>query len=537
MNTFLGKIAAVSVGLMLLNGCTKDFEDMNTDPNNPTVVPTSSLLTTAQKETMDELVDEWNNGRFGMVYAQYWAQNQYTEESRYRPRTVSTNALWRGLFSGVGIVVATGSGGGGMMDLTRIIQIAEEQKAADPTPGGQAVLQNQISIAHLLRVYYAQFATDIWGEIPYTTAFQGLGDISPEFDTQESLYTQVFPPNQRCPQLARREVAASFPSGDLVYGGDVSLWKKFGNSLKLRVAMRMADANPTLAATMASEAIAAGVISNNDENALLQYGGNVPDNHPLNQDRKLRRDFSMANTLVDWLKAKDDPRLFVYADPAVNADTIEGMSEEEYIGRLYGQDNTCAPLVSRNAVSQPSGSRAVQGFEGFEATDVVAPNARAVFIDYAEVCFAIAEAAARGFVGEDAGMWYAQGIQASMEYWGISDQAAIDAYVAANPYDASNWKMSIGQQKWVALYMQGIQAWTEYRRLDFGVLRQPAADCTTEEIDNCTCFKSLGEPITNVPNRLVYPLETLQLNATSYNNAVGRQGADLLNTKLWWDRF
>lgn len=518
MKNKIFKISVLGVGLLLANACTKDFDTVNVDPNNPASVPAELLVSTVIKETMDEVVDQWNNGRFGMLYAQYWSENQYTDESRFRPRTNVTNAFWRALYTGANTSTTTG-GGGGMTDLTNIISQVEALKAGEVDPSKIATYQNQISVAHILRVYYAQLATDIWGDVPYSQSFKGLENLRPAFDKQADLYTALLAELSAAIN-AIDEAEGGFASGDLLYGGDMSGWKQFGNSLKMRLGIRIADANETAARTAIQEAFASGVISSNGSNAVFTYGGAAPDNHPLNEDRKTRRDFSSSETMVKYLKLTGDPRLFKFYDP------ISGQAEGDttsYKGRPYGQAAGAANAMTRASVSQPSGYNLFAS-GSFRPTDVLRPNATAVYLDYAETCFTIAEAAARGFLGEDAATWYANGIAASMEFWGIGDAAAIDAFVAANPYDGSNFRTSIGRQKWVALYMQGLQGWIEYRRLDFGLLVEPAGGSL--------------DPITNtVPKRLYYPTDAATLNIDSYNAAVGSQGADNMETKVWWDKF
>src|SRR5690606_2269928 len=137
--------------------------------------------------------------------------------------------------------------------------------------------------------------------------------------------------------------------------------------------------------------------------------------------------------------------------------------------------------------------------------------------------FILAEAAQRGFITGDAAGYYEEGIRASMAFWGIEDQSAINGYIASNPFDAGNWRVSIGVQKWIALYMQGIQGWIEYRRLDFGVLRLPAGGIPP------------GVTTNNVPTRVNYPTDEQNLNNTNYQQAVAAQGPDRLDTKVWWD--
>jgi hypothetical protein len=150
-----------------------------------------------------------------------------------------------------------------------------------------------------------------------------------------------------------------------------------------------------------------------------------------------------------------------------------------------------------------------------------------VNIENTEVLFTMAEAVERGFMAGNAADYYNMAISASMEYWaGLGgetlDPAVVQAYYTTNaPYDAANWKQSIGEQKWLGLYMQGIQGWIEWRRLDFtGVLVPPAAG------------PLVGD---GIPVRLTYPVSEQRLNKSSYDAAISRQGSDLLATPVWWD--
>lgn len=510
------KLSVIGIGLFFATSCG-DFGDTNVDPNNAASVPAELLLATALKETMDEVVDQWDNGRLGMVHAQYWSENQYSDESRYRPRTVSTNNFWRALFSGQGL--SSTGGGGGMMDFTSIITQVSALKETEPGATQKAIYQNQIAVAHIARIYYAQVATDLWGDIPYSQSFKGLENLLPSFDKQSDLYPALLAELNE----SINAIDASLPGfsgGDILYNGDMTQWKKFANSLKLRLAIRMSDVKNTEAKAAIEEAVTSGVFESNSDNAYFTYGGSAPDNHPLNEDRKTRRDFSSSTTMVDYMKTTGDPRLYKYYDPIAGG--TEG-DPDSYVGRPYGQTGGAASAMPRGSVSQPSGYN-LYASGVFRPTDVLRPDANAVYMDYAEVCFILAEAAARGYsVPGDAATWYANGIGASMNYWGIDDQAAIDAFVAANAYDGGNWKQSIGRQKWVALYMQGLQGWYEYSRLDFGLLVLPVGGSL--------------DPITTdrIPTRLYYPTDAATLNGASYNAAVVNMGADNMSTRVWWD--
>lgn len=496
--TILG--AGVIAGLMLMPSCTKDFEDINTDPNQPSSVSTGFLLTAAQRGLMDYTWDAWFNGRRGNQLAQYWSSNQYSSESRYQLRTNITNTYWALFYSGTSD--AATRPGGGMSDLNEIIRLNTESPADYVGFGDNG---NQIAVAKALKAWTFQNMTDCWGPLPFSQALKGSEVPSPGYDSQEDIYNGLI--NMLNEASNDIDVNAAGPQGDKVYGGDMTKWKKFVNTLKVRVAIRMADVNPTAAEQAIQEAVADGVFTSNDDNALLVYDAAAPGNNPLNEDAKTRNDFASSNTMVDVLKDLNDPRIGMFYAPAV--------SSGEFVGEVYGLSEENAALTPNDDVSQ-------------RAPGLLEADAPGVYLDYASLQFTLAEAVERGFMAGSAKDYYDEGIKASMEFWGITDGAAIDAYTAqANvDYDALKnggmaWNEIIGKQKWISLYMQGIQGWTEWRRLDFGILQLPADGVLAGS---------------GIPNRMLYPLDEQTLNKANYEQGVQLLGgADALETKLWWD--
>ncbi|WKN29666.1 SusD/RagB family nutrient-binding outer membrane lipoprotein [Porifericola rhodea] len=491
----------VLAGLIVTISACEDFEELNTNPNQPPVVPTTALLSSAQKQLMDHIWDEWHNGRFGMLYAQYWSANEYTDESRYQLRQNINNNYWLYYYAGRDAAMTGDPNGGGIRDLQEIIRLNEETPEDFSAYGDT---NNQIAVAKIMKAWMFQIITDIWGDVPYTEALQGADQVAPAYTPQEEIYKDLLVELTEASDMIDVN-GAGFTSGDLIYEGDMAKWKKFANSLKMRVAIRMADVEPALAETAITEALAAGVFEGNADNALLRYATSVPNNNPLNEDRKTRADFAASEPLVDLLKKYNDPRLDYYAAPNASG---------EYVGLTYGLSQSQAGAIPNSAVSQPS-------------EVVLSAESPGVYMDYAEVLFILSEAAARGFIGNDPADYYNQAIEASMEYWSglagetIETEVIEDYYTNVVPFDENNWRQSIGEQKWLALYMQGIQGWTEWRRLDFtGVLTPPAAG------------PLVG---TGIPLRVTYPVDEQNLNSASYDEAVARQGADALNTPVWWD--
>lgn len=473
--------------------CTKDFEDINQNPNESEVPVTSALLTGAQNQLTTDMWDAWYNGRFGLLYSQYWAQNAYSDESRWVVRAGVNNNYWNYFYTGR----AGNNGGGGIHALQKIIDLNNDGKGQNDQLGSK---DNQIAVARILKAYFFQYLTDIYGDIPYSEAFKGATNPSPKYDSQESIYTDLVKElKEASAQIKENELGVV---GDNIYYGDMSKWKKFANSLLLRVGTRMSDAAPSVATDAINFAIANGLFADNSDNAYFHFSSSVPNNNPLNEDRKTRADFAVSKTLLDTMSALNDPRIPAYAAPAVKSGV--------FIGKLYGMTPAAAAAEDPGFISQPSAT----------VLDATAPG---ILMNYAEVQFALAEAVERGIIAGSAADYYNAGIKASMTEWGVSEADA-DIYVNQSGVSYStvsgDWKHKIGFQKWLSLYMQGIQGWSEYRRLDFGVLIFPQPST-----------------VAYIPSRMRYPTNEQTVNRDNYKAAVASQGADNLKTKLWWDKF
>lgn len=472
-------------GVLAFSACTDGFEEMNVDPNAPAEVPASSLLTTAQKQLVDNIWDQWFNGRFGMLYAQYWAQNEYTEESRYQLREGTNNTYWNAFYRTLN-------------NLEEIIRLNDANDL-----GAQSA--NQRAVARILQVWQFQLLTDIWGPVPYSEALNLVENRSPAYDSQQDIYNGLLAELN----LAISEIdpsAPSFASGDLVYGGDMNQWLKFANSLKMRVAIRIADVQPDVAEQAIQQAWN-NTFESIEDAALFEYMQTAPNNNPINQAYLTRRDFAVSENLMDYMKETDDPRIPFYADP--NA-------EGEYVGLEYGLTQSQAGAIQTSEVSLPSSL--VRG-----------ATTPAIYMEYSEVLFIKAEAAQRwGLGGGSAETYYNDAIEASIQFWAslagttVSD-IAIQNVIESEPYSSSEWENRIGRQKWVALYMQGLQGWIEWRRLDFeGVIEEPSAGSLV--------------PGVTLPYRYTYPNLEASLNTENFDEAVRMlDGANTQATRVWWD--
>ncbi|CAL2085618.1 SusD/RagB family nutrient-binding outer membrane lipoprotein [Tenacibaculum sp. 190524A02b] len=455
-----------------------DFDDTNIDPNAAVKVPAEVLLTTGQYELYRNLNGVAVNADFGLLMVQHWAQNEYTEDQRYGFDITSFNLTFTDIYTDAGKELAT----------------AKEQ--VDLEENLPQVKANKKHILDIMLVQLFGALTDGFGDIPYTETFSTVS--FPKYDSQADIYKGI---------LERLDVAAnglneSFESfgdkADVIYNSDIAKWKKFANSLMLRYAIRVSDADAALATTYVNKAIAGGVFTSNADNANFSYPNVDARANPLyrNYSPQIsnRDDYCISKTLTDKLTAMGDPRIDKYAKPAAGGGIV---------GMPYGLNDNDATTLKPNC-SRPND--AVR-----EATTPFH------IITYSEVQFLLAEAYQRGIAAGDAQTAYNNAVTASMNQWDITDTAAINTYLAANAYDAGNWKMSIGTQKWIALYMNGFEAWNEWRRLDFPVLTPAPAGI-----------------ISTIPVKLPYPLSETTGNATNLGQVTSNP-ADL-TAKVWWDK-
>ncbi|WP_422361138.1 SusD/RagB family nutrient-binding outer membrane lipoprotein [Reichenbachiella sp.] len=461
-------------------GCD-DFDDLNESPNNPIQVPVSGLLTNAihKMPGLDDADVDNDETPTGLLYAQYFSQNQYTTESRYSVSQFDFTTIYAK----------------GLNDLAEVIRLNsnEETMGFAARSGSNA---NQIAVASILKAYYIIHCTDRWGDLPVSEAFQGTENIAPAYDSQRDIYVSMF-------QLLKDAVAmmdnGDVVDGDILYGGDMSKWTKFANSLRMRMALRLSNVEESLASSEFNSAYAAGGFESVDDNAVYQYiGDGVYDNRWWSEFQN-RTDYVMSATLVDFMLAQNDPRLPAFADQNESG---------TYAGTPYGLASTTDYPVT--SVSLPS------------STNVRAVDSPITLFSYSQILFAIAEARQRGWItAGTAQEFYEDAIQASFDEWGAGDASTYLAQ-AGVAFNAANALQLIGEQKWVALFMDGYEGWAEWRRTGYPALN-PAIDAAN----------SSGQ----IPRRQAYPLSESLNNASNYEAVIssGRQGVDNLDTPVWWD--
>ncbi len=504
------------LGLALLLAtvsCTKDFEEINTNTNDIDWEKSHPdlLLTGAIEGLSDQIQDVWLGHEIGSCWVQHMAKVQYTDEDRYLPRNDVINSVWANLYAGPGV------------EIQRIIEIAEK-----------ADKKNYKAVALVLKCYLFSVLTDLYGDIPYKEAFNIDSALTPKYDTQESIYLDLISKLSYANTLFDLSSENERINGDILFGNNILKWKKFANSLRLRLLLRMSGRTDyqsfvtnEFTDMLVTNAASYPIFSSNSDNAALKYLGSFPNNNPLNETYKTRDDHRVSKTMIDLLyqstnHAHPDWRVVVYAKtPAAG-------------GFWAGLPNG---LTSAKAAAYlGNGSRMTSVIGDY----FIQPESMGTLMSYSELCFILAEAVEQGFVTGStvtSQQYYEKGVEASYYqfqeaivklaptyYLSIPANTVIDSYLSDfkmhnGAWDPAKPLQKIAEQKWVAMFDQGLQAWFEWRRTNIPQLT-PAQD---------------GLNGGKIPVRIRYSSDEYSRNKKQLMEAITRQGADDLNTRVWWD--
>jgi hypothetical protein len=470
------------LGVFILGGCTKDITDANNNPKAPETVPAGNLFANAEKELSDYMSSPNVNVNTFRLWSQQWTQTTYTDESNYELTERNINGeVFDRLYARV------------LRDLSEARTALENDEFVTGND-----LKVQLAMITVLEVYSYQVLVDIFGDVPYSEALKGSeGTLAPAYDDANTIYRDLASRLQAASaDLGTDGDAGDLAGADLLYGGNTSDWQAFANSLLLKLAVRYADVDAATAQSWATSATSGGnLITSSDMNASFPYSGSTPNTNPLWEDlvQSGRTDFIASNTIADIMNADNDPRRAVYFRELDTAGNV--------IGNPYGAGG------SYYNFSQPGDAMEDPTIEG-------------VLMSAEEVHFLMADAAARGWISDDASTHYDMGVAISVEYW--TGQTTLDpAFAAAVDYDdlitsGMTWKEVIGRQKWVALYNQGFEAWSSWRMYDAPAMNVAAEAGTTP------------------PLRYNYSVDEYSVNGSSVSAANG--GSDNTMNKVFWDK-
>jgi hypothetical protein len=492
-------IIPVLVVTIALGACTKNFEEINTDPNNPTNVPAINIFSYVLEDGVDDWLGEgWIQSTYLVNWSQQWAKLQYIDEDRYLFRVGNINTFYEDPYRTE------------LMDLKIIIE-----KTA---PDGEEENPPLYAAARIFNVWVFHQLTDAFGDVPYFEALQGNvagSSVFPVYDSQESIYMDMLNELEEAntilssPQL-------DFGSGDLLYGGDPAAWQKFGNSLYLRLLNRCNgaySAADTKIAQILGNSTQYPIISKYDENCKLDYPGVLPYRNGNYETLYTRTDFGISQTMVNWLKARNDPRLPIYAQP-VESDSVFG--EPAPAPTYVGQQNGAAvqPLIPERSL--------IGTAIGYD------PAAPLYLLTYDEVEFIKAEYYLRAGNDAAAQTAYEAGIAASMERWGATYDAGTYLADPLNSWTGgADKKKLICEAKWAAIFAQGVEAYAEVRRTGY-----PSRVFEYE-------LEATEYPGFGLPNRLPYPQNEESYNGDNLKAAKAAQNVPaandgMFNAPVWW---
>jgi hypothetical protein len=399
-------------------------------------------------------------------------------------------------------------------------------------------LTTRTNMYHMARIYQSyvfMILTDEYGDIPYTQAGSGLAEriTFPKYDRQQDIYPKII--QELTEAAAALTTTTTIETGDVLYAGDVAKWKKFAYSLLLRAGMRLSKIDPNKAQTTVQAAVAGGVITANADNAYIRHDANftLPIGGTLNGSEAAN--FYLTKPFVDQLKSTSDPRLQSIAIRYVGASSGAGQTvavgstdPTKQIGMPIGKDNGTIA-----AAATADGLASFYDYSQVDRRRMVKISSPAFLVTAAQTNLLLAEARFRGWITTGtAAQYFADGIKAHMDQMAVYDAnsavsaTARDTYVAANPLTGGSELQQINTQYWIASFLNGPEAFANFRRSGYPNLTpNPYGQPSNPDVPNGTFIR-----------RLTYPTSELSVNTENVNEAVARQGADKLSTRVWWDK-
>ncbi|SFU37338.1 Starch-binding associating with outer membrane [Pustulibacterium marinum] len=496
--TYILKFLAVLAISSFTLSCDKDYESMNVDPTSSDELDIIYEFPTAVLYTSGQRYETW---RGNLIYSStmvqhlssletYWSGDKYLWNSSY------ASAYWDAQYP-------------------QTIKTIEDMKYNIEANGD--ITNSNYAITRILRVLAYSRITDLYGDIPYSEAGKGYidGNTRPAYDAQEDIYADMLNELSESAAMLTDGETADLGTADIIFSGDEGKWKRFANSLMLRLALRMVKVDESSAQQWAATAINGGVMESNDDIAYVQHeeGNGIVQNangETFQADNTPR----LSETFVNFMKDHNDPRLTIYGalpDGTDDYDVQQGLPNGYDTSTITNYDADF-DLANYTAPSDLVNGRDVPMF----------------FQTYAEVEFMLAESAYRWSLGTGtAESHYNAGVEAAMTYLSLySSEATISSsevseYLEAYPYDASSALEMINTQYWAATFLNEYEAYANWRRTGYPEL---------------TPVNYSGN-VTNgtIPRRLTYPTNEQTTNGTSYAAAVSSQGPDALTTRMWWD--
>lgn len=470
-----------SVFLLVLSGCTKDFEDINTNPNAPNSVQPSLLLRQVIYNTGDEL--SYESFSAGDLLSQHHSELDFNLFDRHALKSPQQGGNPWPIF---------------YVNLRDNEIILNQSRSVSTF----AVYEGP---ALIMKAYLAAGLTDLFGDVPYFEAFNGVnGTVTPKYDKQEDIYLNengiIDNLNKGIAALQAYDDVIPL-EGDILFNGDLNSWVKFANSLKIKQLIRISD-KVDVSAQLQAIYNSGDYISTNAENAIFNFTSTAPNSFRLSQLRI--GDFNnyvLSETMEDILKGLNDDRIAVLFRPFENSTT------GDFNGLINGIDASTVSIIP--AEYSYAGTIFREDSSDLDAN----------FMTAWETMFGLSEAAQKGLITADARSLYETGVAQAFDYWITPLPADYLSGPAAFDAPGTTPLQQIITQKWIANTNNSYEGWVEYRRTGFPELRPVAA--------------SLNDGI--FPIRMPYPATEEALNAENYQAAAAATDGNSINVPVWWD--
>jgi hypothetical protein len=466
--------------LLVTTSCTEDFEDINTNPNAPINAQPSLLL----RQVIYDFGEQMSYEGFaaGDLLGQYRTALDFNLFGRHDLKSPQLGGNpWPIFYKN-------------LRDNQIIINQAQTTEAFRVYEGP----------ALILKAYFAAGLTDLFGDVPYSEAFDGInGSVTPKYDLQEDIYNN---PNGILDNLNKGiEAIANYDGvqpleGDLLFNGNLQSWTKFANSLKIKALMRISD-KMDVSAELQTIFDEGNYISTNSENAAFDFTNTAPNSFRM---ARLRigdfNNYVLSETMEEILNNYNDTRIGFFFRPFGNS------TNDEFNGLLNGVDATSTSITLADF--------SLSGTAFREDTSLLDAN----FSTAWETSFFLAEAAQKGLITANAQNLYETGVAQAFEYWQTEMPANyLTGNAAFNAAGATPLEQII-TQKWIGNVINGYEGWTEFRRTGFPVLK--------------TLQASLNNDL--IPVRMPYPAEEAALNAANYDQAAAATNNNSINVPVWW---
>jgi Starch-binding associating with outer membrane len=511
--THILKFSIAAVFLLMISSCEKGLEDLNKNKVNPTSLDPALLLNQAIVNSSHP----WKTLVFDMGIVQQLispnggvlAGANFNQDSR----DVTTPPIWAVYYQNV---------------------IKYTHDAIVKTKDIPA-RSNLYNMARIYQAFAFMILTDEYGDIPYFQGGAGYTDqvFFPAYDKQQDIYNDII--KEITEAGTALNATAAIETSDLLYAGKIDQWKKFANSLLLRAGMRLIKADAGKAQSVVTAAIAAGVIINNADNAYIRHDANYT--HPIGAglNGTEAANFYLTKPFVDQLKNTNDPRLSAIAVRYVGAKSgndhtaaAGNTAADVQIGMPMGKDNGTIP-----AQATADGLASFYDYTQADRRRILKVTTPAFLITASQNLLLMAEASFRGWISSGTtAQYFSDGIRAHMDQMGTFDAStavstgARDTYVTNNPLNTGTELEQINTQYWISSFLNGPEAFANFRRSGFPALTpNPYGQPNNPDVPNGTFIR-----------RLTYPTSELSVNTSNVNAAISSQGADVLSTRIWWDK-